>query len=253
MPKPLVGQWRDELRRRFLLASEMERNTVRVLPMDDRQGIDRELNNAGMLVVDEAHYLSNDEELYNLISHKSRTIPRVLLLSATPVLRNEHSFLGMLHILDPAVFSLTKEESFRHKITHRQALAEIVAGLLPENSLQLEDLLDSLIDRFPDDELLLSYVTTLRKVLEGVPDQNDVELLEAISRLRYHLTETYRLDRRILGNRRAGVPGLTPDRLAFRSIDQREFLKRKILLYCFDFWRIHRTGFWFAVAPMRRA
>jgi ATP-dependent helicase HepA len=181
VPKPLAAQWRDELKRRFLLGSEMERS-IRVLPMSDHTGISRELNNVGMLVIDEAHHLSSDQELYKLIANKSRTIPRVLLLSATPVLRNERSFLGMLHVLDPSVFSLTDEESFRNKVIHRQALAETVAGLVPENLFQLDAFLDGLVERFPDDALLSKHVETLRNVLVDVPDENDPKLLEPISK-----------------------------------------------------------------------
>ena len=84
VPQPLVTQWSDELRRRFLLSSQLEQS-IFVLPMGDHSTIRRELIDAGMLVVDEAHHLSSDPILYQLIRQNALKVPRILLLSATPV------------------------------------------------------------------------------------------------------------------------------------------------------------------------
>jgi ATP-dependent helicase HepA len=57
-----------------------------------------------------------------------------------------------------------------------------------------------------------------------------------MSFLRYHLSETYRLDRRILRNRRAGVPGLTPDRAGVTFIDFKCSLSAR-LTEAIEMWR----------------
>jgi ATP-dependent helicase HepA len=180
VPEPLVSQWCDELLRRFLLGSQLGRSIL-VLSMNNRVEIRRELINAGMLVIDEAHHLSSDAELYHLICENAPNVPRVLLLSAAPVLRNERGFLEMLHILDPVVFPLTEEEAFRRKVAHRQALAETVAGLVPENLFQLDNILDGLIERFPDDPLLVRHVEVLRSVLAGLPDDGNRPIFRSSS------------------------------------------------------------------------
>src|SRR5262249_37751359 len=132
--------------------------------------------------------------------------------SATPVLRNERGFLEMLHLLDPAVYSLDGIDSFQRKIEHRQAIAEAVAALVPENLLQLDRFLDALERQFSDDAELVQRIAALRAILDGLPSQDDKAFRQALSDVRGHLSEISRLDRRILRNRRASVTGLTPER-----------------------------------------
>lgn len=211
VPPALMLQWRDELKRRFLLEVELD-NTVLVIPFDDRQGVEDSLQGAGMVVVDEAHHIRRGEWLFELLAKEAASAPRFLLLSATPVLGNETGFLEMLHLLDPLVFPLDSIESFQRKIANRQALVEAVAGLIAENLLQIEDYLDSLTQLFPDDDQLLGLADLLKRIVDEFPEECDPRFLEALSALRAHVAETYRLDRRILRNRRKAVQGLTPDR-----------------------------------------
>ena len=218
VPPALVRQWRDELKRRFLLGYELDR-TINVVPTDDIDRLAGCLADIGMLVVDEAHHLSGDRRLYETVRRAAHGIPRLLLLSATPVLGNERGFLEMLHLLDPVVFRPDSEDSFRNKILHRQAVAETVAALVPENLLQLDDFLDALDARFPDDSLLGGHVGTLRSITAELPEETDERFLTALSAVRAHLSETYRLDRRILRNRRRNLPVLTPGRAGAVVID----------------------------------
>ena len=218
-PPALVVQWRRELRKRFLLADLLD-DSLLVMPMD--AGI-RELREAllgaGMVVVDEAHHLSHDRDLYSALRGTIIEVPRVLLLSATPVLHNERGFLEMLHLLDPHVHRLESEQDFRKRIEHRQTLAESVAGLVPENLLQIEDFLDDIIERFPDDTLLQEHSLGLRDIVRAFPNESDPTFKDALFGLRVHLSETYRLDRRILRNRRRDNPLLTPRRSGVERID----------------------------------
>lgn len=211
VPPALVPQWRDELRRRFLLDVELD-ETVLVVPSDDPNAVRESLDGVGMVVVDEAHHIHQGHWLFDLLASEAVKLPRFLLLSATPVLGNETGFLEMLHLLDPLVFPLDTLDIFRRKIANRQTLAEAVAGLIPENLLQLDDYLDDLTELFPDDAELGRLAEALRTICDSFPEEFDPEFLDALSGLRSHVGETYRLDRRILRNRRKGVPGLTPDR-----------------------------------------
>ncbi|WP_375429632.1 hypothetical protein, partial [uncultured Sphingomonas sp.] len=126
---------------------------------------------------------------------------------------------------DPGTYPLGGEAAFRRKVEGRQALAEIVAGLTPENALYLDYTIDQLAGLFPDDELLQQHATALRAVVETMPDENDPALVEAIGRLHAHLSEVYRLHRRILRHRRRSIGGLTPERsgteiVRYRSSDR---------------------------------
>lgn len=227
VPNTLVHQWREELARRFGLRDFFD-DSVHVVARDASITIINDLlTTATMLVVDEAHHVTGTlngrlTKLFDCLKAHAATIDRVLLLSATPVLRNETGFLRMLHLLDPVMYPLDDEDRFRDKIQHRQLLAESVAMLEPQQALFLDSILDELQSKLPNDGRLRELIAQLRPILEGVPDENDPALIDAIGLLRAHLSETYRLHRRILRNRRKRIQLVTPDRVGAIPIDVAE-------------------------------
>ncbi len=227
VPNTLVPQWREELTRRFGLRDFLD-DSVRIVAQEASvTAINKLLTTATMLVVDEAHHVTGASSgrltrLFDSLKAHTPTIDRVLLLSATPVLRNETGFLRMLHLLDPVMYPLDDEDRFRDKIQHRQVLAESVAMLEPQQALILDSILDDLSAKLPTDERLHELIAQLRPILEGVPDESDPALIDTIGLLRAHLSETYRLHRRILRNRRKRIQLLTPDRAGAKPIDVAE-------------------------------
>jgi len=216
VPASLVRQWRQELVGRFGLAAYLD-ISVFVFAHELSGELREALEHATMLVIDEAHHLASavdrdDSALYEVVREVAVRAERILLLSATPVLRNEAGFLRMLHLIDPVVYGLDDLETFRLKIIHRQTLAEAVAALDPQNALQLEPVLDDLARLLPDDMRLRILLNILKDQIVGIPDEHDPKIMEAIRAVRAHLSETYRLHRRILRNRRKNVKWLTPNR-----------------------------------------
>ncbi len=222
VPDALVSQWRLELSAKFFLCDLLDK-TVFVEPFSGRERITSHVARATMLVIDEAHHVTADGaegsvSLYDVLVDAAPRIERVLLLSATPALHNERGFLRMLHLLDPQGYPLDSEDAFRHRIESRQALAEIVATLTPENALYLDYTLDQLSELFPDDLRLGEEASRLRELLTKMPGEDDPELVEAIAKVRDHLSEVYRLHRRILRHRRRSVSGLTLDRAGLETV-----------------------------------
>jgi ATP-dependent helicase HepA len=215
-PSALVPQWRSELVSKFFLGHCLDK-TVHVVALDDGPRIRYLLGEADMLVIDEAHHLtdrrsSDDPHLYRDVAAACLHIERVLLLSATPAIHNERGFLEMLHLLDPEAYPLDDEEGFRRRIETRQSLAEIVAGLTPQNVLFLDATLDRLAELFPDDRLLMELTQDLRRMSDSMPPEDDPDLVDSVGKVRSHLSESYRLHRRILRHRRRSIGGLTPGR-----------------------------------------
>src|SRR5690606_1438023 len=87
-----------------------------------------------------------------------------------------------------------------------------VAALDPSNSFFMDGVLDDLIERIPNDSRLVQLAGVLKEKLLELPDEDDPEFCSAVRHLRAHISETYRLNRRILRNRRSQVIGLTPER-----------------------------------------
>lgn len=216
VPGPLVAQWRQEIAQHFGLADWLD-DFVFVVSSDDISNLEQLLPSIGMLVVDEAHHLSRETSeganpLYGLLRRYAARVPRLLLLSATPVLSDAAGFLRILHLLDPVVFPLHDLAGFERRLKSRQLVAELAALLVPENVLSMEDDLDRLQEAFCDDSTLMQRVERLRPIVQALPDEDDEDFLVVLNELRAHLTETYKLHRRILRNRRKSVPWATPRR-----------------------------------------
>jgi ATP-dependent helicase HepA len=223
VPTALLYQWRQELATRFGLINHLD-DSLHVISHDDIEKLSRVIASAGMLVVDEAHHLSrqstgSERELYALLESHAKRVPRLLLLSATPVLGNAEEFLRVLHLLDPVVFPLEDLEGFKRRIDSRQVVAEVVSTLIPENVWGMGPDLDRLLENYPDDSLLVAKLAGLKQILDTFPDEDNEQFLIALDDLKTHLIESYRLHRRILRNRRAEVSWATPRRSEMRSVN----------------------------------
>lgn len=202
-PPFLIGQWERELCSKFHL-DLFPHATVSFWRNDDAE----QWAPCDVLVVDEAHQLAGRAEhsdpsladSYLRLADVCHTSPRLMLLSATPVLSDTAAFLGMLHLLDPTVHRLEGLAAFDARVASRQALGRIMLGLNPGlGKALLRPYLDQLAALFPDDEELAE----LLEAATGALDEGDVAISgPAVTRIRVHVSEVHRLHRRMLRNRR---------------------------------------------------
>lgn len=220
-PPFLIGQWQRELRSKFQL-DLLPRVEVSFWRNDDVDA----WTSCDILVIDEAHQLAGRAEhsdasladSYSRLAEVCHASPRLLLLSATPVLSDTAAFLGMLHLLDPAVHRLEDVSTFEGRVTSRQQLGRIMLGLNPGlGKVLLRPYLDQLAELFPEDEELAALLAAAREALESGELESSGP---AITRIRVHLSEVHRLHRRMLRNRRTeslrrtfNVVGRTPPEL----------------------------------------
>lgn len=222
VPDALVSQWRDELSAKFLLDPWLN-ESIHIVAHDDLDKIRRYGVSAELVVIDEAHHLSawaasprsRERQIFDAVKQIAGQAERkLLLLSATPVLHNERSFLALLHLLDPIVYPLDSLEAFRDRIAKRQDIAEILFALTEtESNFFLKDPIDRLAAAFPHDDRLIGLTRSLGGLIDSDVDEGSPERSALIRAIRAHVSETYRLHRRILRNRRNAVPrSLTPGR-----------------------------------------
>lgn len=213
-PETLVAQWKSEIRERCQL-TERGKQRVSIIALEALTRTPREDLIANMVVIDEAHQavkgweqsidspLGKRFELLRAISSPSVS-PRLLLLSATPVRHNEDDFLALLHLLDPAVYSLADKKSFRDKVAKRQELADLFFAFTEDTlGFFLEDMLDQLAGMFPSDGRLQNLLANVRGYLDPAFPEDSLERRDSIRAVRTHLSETYRLHRRLLRTRRS--------------------------------------------------
>ncbi|MEH1874596.1 protein DpdE [Nostoc sp.] len=235
VPQYLLKQWQTELENKFYISHFGKR--VAVLAVEDIHKINLKAK-IGCLILDEAHHIaamatSKDATVRQRfqtckeVAHKS---DRLLLLSATPVLNHEQDFLAMLHLLDPTTYKMGDLAGFRAKVASRQQVGKLLLSFKEDaEPLLLKSNLQQLRNLFAEDEYLLK----LADDLENLPASTEQEqILQAI---RVHVSDIYRLHRRMLRNRRAAVEDVIFDRnftpkeeydLDERSLDIHELLNQ---------------------------
>lgn len=206
VPPHLVQQWQEELANKFFLTTG---SPVRVISETLLQEPDQDFGLISMLVVDEAqrpalHAFDQDpaaRQIYNAIRILAEHVPRLLLLSGTPVLHQEDGFLAMLHLLEPDGYPLSDRIQFRQRVRERQSIAEAMLDLANDaSSFFANEALEKLERLFSDDHRLEGLCNEVRANLSR--DIADIERIRSIRSLRIHLGETYRLHRRLLRTQR---------------------------------------------------
>ncbi|MCC7065849.1 MAG: hypothetical protein IT456_23785, partial [Planctomycetes bacterium] len=220
VPPHLVRQWEAELQNRFRLGPLLG-DTIHVVSHGADLGV---YGPVGFVVVDEAHQVAHwvaaGHQERNWFDTLCRMVAdpgiRLLLLSATPTLHsNEVGFQALLHLLDPVVYKEGDLAAFRVRLEQQERVAHLYHLFRPdEEGAYLENALDQLVESFPNDVRLAEMAKDLRPLLAYGTDAADPLREEQVRAVRSHVSEAYRLHRRLLRNRRADdrVGGLLPGR-----------------------------------------
>jgi ATP-dependent helicase HepA len=197
-PDVLLGQWRSELAARFDLHDINVRPHAAILDFEATGGI---------IVIDEAHRIlsSASRERLAMVTAPKRT-PHLLLLSATPVLHHERELFELLNLLDPYAYPVGSFEQFQSRISRRRELGRALLGLsrstkpafIAKHAQRCAELL-------PEDPYVREAARTCSTAAGGDLAQDN--LMRNVASLRIHLTETYRINRRLIRTRRAALIG----------------------------------------------
>ncbi|OUL36348.1 helicase [Nostoc sp. T09] len=207
VPGNLLPQWRNELEKKFYISNFPKR--VVVLAFDDVHKINPKAN-IGLLIIDEARQIAamaNSQETavrqrfetYKHLAHRSE---RLLLLSGSPVLSHEQDFLVMLHLLEPKTYKLDNLADFHAQTQSLQLLGRVILSLRKDtNPSNIKSNLEQLQNLLPEDKYLLNLIEACQNCLQTNSSEQDT-IIQAICT---HISDTYRLHRRVLCNRRTGV------------------------------------------------
>lgn len=199
-PTPLLWQWARELEQKFDLVANGDQ--LSTFGLDELGELVGESEPYDLLIVDEAHNLVGHEgassAAFQQLAGVAHQVDRLLLLTATPVLSDQGATLALLHLLDPTTYRLDDLDGFRRRLERREEFGELSLALDPEVSpVLLRATVGHLQEVLADDE----EVTRLSPLsLEG--DADDHDRREAVVALRQHLSDSYRLDHRLLRTRR---------------------------------------------------
>lgn len=210
-PDILRRQWRRELTERFFV-HDFPRATLRIADHESPEKWAR-FQGFDLLVVDEAHQLVEvaDPAMspYAQLAAAAHSIPRVLLLSATPVVWHERTYLALLHLLDPNLYRWDDLEGFTRRAENRMALARAVFSMDPTFEQLLPTAVEETSALIPTDPRFRLLADSVLELLDANGDLTDEsrrsELTLRVDGLRAHIGETYRLHRRVIRNRRKTV------------------------------------------------
>ena len=224
VPQTLVAQWEDELREKFFIddfTDSSDQTRVRVVAHEHPASWER-LNGCSLLVVDEAHLLANAKEPtaepYAKLSLLAASVPRILLVSATPSTQSDATHLALLHLLDPDMYKWSEMDRFCQLRSVNRRLGLAIYGLDvdpdPDNPELLQFQLDEIAALIPHDsrfeELRGALMSSFR---DGslAADVSEADLNHRVAAIRAHIAETYRLHHRVIRHRRQRVLGASLD------------------------------------------
>lgn len=227
VPKTLTEQWERELEEKFNISDFGGRvyigSTHELVSLRQLRDTDR----LGLLIIDEAHHIAAGAHSLDPVARRrfeacqqlAHHTERLLLLSATPVLNNEKDFLAMLHLLDPTTYKLDDFEAFRERVNKRQDVGRTLLSFREgADAFVIKSSVNRLRTLFPQDTHLHVLLDELQQLLQSAgPDS--IEQTSVVRTIRTHVSDTYRLHRRMLRNRRESVQ--LPSRLdAARAVSE---------------------------------
>lgn len=232
-PETLIKQWSSELSDKFQLnlflfypsqlglpisAASIEIVSYEALKHDPGD------TTYDLVIIDEAHKVMPREiaaisgELFSNTLALTRNAKSVLLLSATPALHNELGFLSMLSVVDPISYNVNQLANFKKKIDRRIDVAELIAGLSPSNLFLLDSVIDRIRGLFADSPELNVLLDDFEDYVLDVVDETDPTYLSKLRNLRSHLSEAYKLNHRVIKNRRKNLSFVTQNRSGVSSV-----------------------------------
>jgi ATP-dependent helicase HepA len=162
-----------------------------------------------MVVVDEVHHLLSSPGLYRFVERLSISVPSMLLLSAIPAQKREDEFLQLLALLEPGryspqnpkqhdefreLYSLQADVGRRARILERRIQSLDDDGSATDEILEVCDRLLAM-PVLNNDETLRSMVADLRSIQRS-------EFAVAAKEILKYAVDRYRINKRILRNRR---------------------------------------------------
>ena len=210
VPGALVNQWRNELVYKYAFANELNRGQAMIIALEDY--IDWKNTHPhstwDILIVDEAHRLLTNRLLYNAILEESKATSNVLLLSATPIQDRKDEYHRLLTLLSPEQYENMSKARFAQLVKKQEKVQKKVNLILKR------------MDSFADyEEDIIEYIEHIGESLEDpLLDRMIVKLnslddkIDQVETIVSYVCENYRLERRVIRNRRGAIVTAMPER-----------------------------------------
>ncbi|WP_165774699.1 SNF2-related protein [Candidatus Viridilinea mediisalina] len=227
-PSALTGQWRNELNQKFWLdvpilkpgggGVDLALHPAVMISAEDLATYDiywdhLKRRDWDLLIIDEAHHLRKNRLLYDRVLHLSTQATRVLALTATPIQRRAEEYLDLLRLLDPRRYTAEDQQSFQNLVAAQEQVRTALALVRPQLNAttfdweEFSEDLASLLARLSDDAGLRSLTDLLTQ-----QEHDHQEALETAKQIAAYISTNYRIENRMVRNRRASLQLELPTR-----------------------------------------
>jgi ATP-dependent helicase HepA len=169
-----------------------------------------------LVIVDEVHHLLHHKPLYDLVQKISSQDRGLLLLSALPAKHREEEYFDLLALLEPKKYSkddpnelTTLRDEFKHLYDRQREIGSRV-NIAKRRLAKFQD---------GDDKSASKVIKQIKEILEipviaedftlkekflaiNASDSSNENFLELVENLLFHISYYYRINRRIIRNRR---------------------------------------------------
>ena len=220
-PHTLINQWYNELNRKFWLTFSLATQQNRfefdpegpgiIVSTEDLQLYPRLVDSLlkrhwDLLIADEAHKLHYHPKQYEIAYRLSSSIENCLVLSATPILRHSAEYLSLLRLMNPHHYGAMTPNQFEIMLSAqsdlRRRLAYVGHALNSDefDPTEFHEEIAPLLDSLSGDKVL-------PRLLSAVDSKSSDHGLGAAQELHSYLSENYRIENRVIRNRRASLEG----------------------------------------------
>ncbi|MEU2661919.1 protein DpdE [Micromonospora sp. NPDC007220] len=216
-PDMLRQQWNRELRDKFF-TDDFLAATLKITRHETPERW-KDYHGFDLVVVDEVHRLTDTadpaQSPYRELAALAHSAQRLVLISATPTISRPQAHLGMLHLLEPVLYRWDDLPRFAERFQARRVLANAVFGLDADFEPLLPSAISEISDLLPEDSAFRDLADEVLSLLTPDGDLSDEAqrpaLRARVDGLRAHISETYRLHRRIIRHRRHNVLAASGD------------------------------------------
>lgn len=224
IPEALTNQWRNELEFKFWMKSVIFDGTniddgdivivssedINLLNMKDIKG------EFDYCVIDEVHRLVGEEKVYNEILQISKSVSKLLLLSATPIQKRKEEYLKLLTLLKPDKYEDLSEEEFSDIVDKNKKIKKLVYKICRD----LPEIYGEEIDE-DDVEEIFDYLEEISddledKCLEKMVDDLDLDSEdcgeEKVREILAYISMNYQFEKNIIRHRREELRDVLPKR-----------------------------------------
>lgn len=214
VPRTLLRQWQTELKYKYELHAQDDIALISfsgqfIVPLEEFGPNHPALQaDWDLLVVDETHRLLSMPERYQSVFSISKRTENVLLLSATPIQDRKEEYLSLLRLLLPTQYEDMSLADFSKLLKAQEKIQRRVNRVMrdlsdfddPDRREEIFDLLDELAEMLDD-----KY---LKRKLPKIDRESADHGLEDIHLCVSYITENYRVQRKVVRNRRCnlGIP-----------------------------------------------